>query len=81
MAQLELFEVSHCSCCGRALKLEIHHLDWDHENNSSGNRIALCRDCHVYTHRAGYLTRDEIEDVGYWLCYVKGLRWLDVKSA
>jgi hypothetical protein len=49
-----------CLLCGRERPLQMHHLDWHHENNVASNRVRLCLDCHVYIHRVGYLTRLEI---------------------
>ena len=39
-----------CEVCGKEGKIHIHHLDEDHGNNESDNKIALCPKCHRKQH-------------------------------
>jgi len=40
---------------------EIHHIDFNHENNSKENLIAVPKIVHVTIHKCGLCSRDEIE--------------------
>ena len=63
--QLELLglDMKNCLLCGNTENIEEHHIDWNHNNNTSGNRIPLCKTCHVWLHKAGYLTIDELKNI------------------
>ena len=40
-----------CKCCGRRdVVLMIHHVNGNHNDNSVGNHMILCRSCHAYHH-------------------------------
>ena len=42
-----------CRECGKAGRLEVHHLEPLHKGGSNdvGNLVALCRSCHIQAHR------------------------------
>ncbi len=42
-----------CESCGSLDHVEIHHLDSDPKNNTSGNTRALCSRCHKLWHKPG----------------------------
>lgn len=50
-----------CFLCGSEIDLEVHHVDWHHENDLVSNRLTLCHRCHVAVHRVGFLNRQELE--------------------
>jgi len=54
---------SQCGLCGSADRLHRHHIDWNHDNNASGNVIVVCQRCHVWLHKVGYLDAQELIDV------------------
>lgn len=39
-----------CEKCGGATRLEIHHIDRNHMNNTAGNIQTLCKSCHASVH-------------------------------
>ncbi len=44
-------KLSTCECCGytntkRARHFEVHHVDGNHDNNTTGNHVTVCRFCH-----------------------------------
>ena len=45
-----------CECCGlsewmgKPIPLELHHIDFNHYNNSLDNLQILCSNCHMQTH-------------------------------
>ena len=39
---------------------EIHHIDFNHNNNNIDNLISLPKIVHVVIHQTGYLNRSEI---------------------
>jgi len=42
-----------CQICGASLlhkKLVVHHIDYNHFNNSTDNLITLCKRCHYLVH-------------------------------
>ena len=62
-----------CYLCGDNESLEVHHIDYHHENNHPGNRVVLCRPCHVWLHQYGYMSAEELEQLhkkGY--CSLRG---------
>jgi hypothetical protein len=44
-------------------KWEIHHIDFNHNNNSLDNLIAVPSMVHMVIHQSGYIPRDEIENL------------------
>lgn len=47
-----------CQLCGETHKLEVHHIDYDKNNNEENNLITLCRRCHCITnHNRGFWTQ------------------------
>jgi len=52
--------MSSCYLCDSQEAVERHHVDWHHENNGHGNRVLLCKRCHVELHKVGYLSLEEL---------------------
>jgi 5-methylcytosine-specific restriction endonuclease McrA len=49
-----------CSKCGSTERLEVHHIDGNHENNIISNTTVLCKKCHSKTRkRRTYTTTKE----------------------
>lgn len=46
-----------CSICGRRLRLDVHHIDYNRYNTIKLNCISLCRDCHNGIHRASWTVK------------------------
>lgn len=47
-----------CQLCGETKKLEVHHIDYDKNNNEENNLITLCRKCHGITnYNRGFWTQ------------------------
>ena len=47
-----------CQLCGDTKKLEVHHIDYDKNNNEENNLITLCRKCHGITnYNRGFWTQ------------------------
>ena len=50
------YKEERCECCGlskwmdKPIPLELHHIDFDHHNNSLGNLQILCANCHMQAH-------------------------------
>lgn len=42
---------THCEICGKEGKLDIHHKDFNEQNNNIDNLQVLCRSCHMKIHR------------------------------
>ena len=42
-----------CIVCGFEHGLEIHHKDWNHENNHPDNLQMMCKYCHSQAHKLG----------------------------
>src|SRR4030042_1147912 len=41
-----------CILCDRkSVKMEVHHIDWNWNNNSAENLVTLCHGCHNKAHR------------------------------
>lgn len=40
---------------------QVHHIDWNHDNNNIDNLIAVPEKVHVVIHQHGYLDRQEID--------------------
>lgn len=59
MKQEGLFKVG-CFLCGSEEFLEVHHIDFHHNNNRPENRIKLCRRHHVLLHKSGFFSLDEL---------------------
>lgn len=44
-------------------KWDIHHIDFNHDNNSLDNLIAVPTMVHMIIHQSGFIPRDEIENL------------------
>tara|TARA_R100000742_G_C4260096_1_gene77910 strand:- start:614 stop:832 length:219 start_codon:yes stop_codon:yes gene_type:complete len=42
---------------------DVHHIDFNHDNNSLDNLIAVPSLVHMVIHQSGYIPRDEIENL------------------
>ena len=42
---------------------EVHHIDFNHENNELDNLIAVPSMVHMIIHQSGFIPRDEIENL------------------
>ena len=42
---------------------DIHHIDFNHDNNSLNNLMAVPKKVHTVIHQIGYLDRDEIKNL------------------
>ena len=42
---------------------DIHHIDFNHDNNNLNNLIAVPKIVHTVIHQTGYLSKDEIENL------------------
>ena len=40
-----------CQICGKNGKMDVHHVDWDYQNNTLDNLMIVCRSCHNKIHR------------------------------
>jgi hypothetical protein len=50
-----------CFVCGNPA-LHVHHVDWNHANNSPENRVPVCEWCHTQAHKLGKPLFDEMVD-------------------
>lgn len=48
-------------------KWDVHHIDWNPDNNDIDNLIAIPKCLHVFIHKVGYKSRPEIENALFWL--------------
>jgi len=42
---------------------EVHHIDFNHNNNNINNLIAVPSMVHMVIHQSGFIPRDEIENL------------------
>lgn len=49
-----------CVICGSHVGTEIHHIDWNHDNNAKSNLTTICRHCHEQAHKLGKPLFDEL---------------------
>tara|TARA_R100001463_G_scaffold41227_2_gene87045 strand:+ start:1827 stop:2048 length:222 start_codon:yes stop_codon:yes gene_type:complete len=42
---------------------QVHHIDFNHNNNSLDNLIAVPELVHTVIHQTGYMSKDEIENL------------------
>ncbi len=52
-----------CEFCGSVLELQVHHVDWDHDNNVPENRMQLCHFCHTAVHQLGAILPEQLRVV------------------
>lgn len=52
--------IQECCHCKSTNDLEVHHVDFNHENNKPQNLVGLCHSCHVAIHRKR--THPELKD-------------------
>jgi HNH endonuclease. len=52
-----------CYLCGREDELEVHHLNWHHEDDTPSNLVVVCQPCHKELHKVGYLSLDELNGI------------------
>ena len=46
-----ILKKSECELCGKSGRLDVHHKDFDEQNNDPENLQVLCRSCHMKIHR------------------------------
>lgn len=50
-----------CFCCQRWFsKIDVHHMDGNHNNNCKENLIKVCKRCHAFIHKGVYKKVPEI---------------------
>ena len=56
--------IHECAICGNTEKcvLEVHHIDYNRENNDCDNLIILCANCHAKVHRNNMEITEEIKN-------------------
>ena len=42
---------------------DVHHIDFNHNNNSLDNLISIPKVIHTVIHQCGYMSKDEIENL------------------
>tara|TARA_R110002050_G_scaffold151156_1_gene278115 strand:+ start:446 stop:676 length:231 start_codon:yes stop_codon:yes gene_type:complete len=42
---------------------DVHHIDFNHDNNNLDNLIAVPKIVHTVIHQTGYLSKDEIQNL------------------
>lgn len=52
----------HCYVCGHRGRVQVHHVDWNHANDSGANRCPLCRACHAWVHENGVHDWEELRE-------------------
>ena len=68
-----------CSACGKAGRLEVHHiidLDRGGAALAQENLTAMCRSCHIDIHKNNPANR--VEGQAEWLAYLKGLQHAEI---
>jgi len=43
--------------------LLVHHLNWQHVDDTPSNLVIVCQRCHNILHQVGYLTIQELESI------------------
>ena len=53
-----------CVICGFNIKssLQLHHIDFNHDNNDPDNHIILCANCHCQIHYGNLVITEEIKN-------------------
>ena len=51
---VKVIKKEHCADCGARTNLCIHHIDFDHYNNSPENLKVMCVTCHMSFHKKEY---------------------------
>jgi len=52
-----------CEFCDSIVEVQVHHVDWNHENNSAENRMPLCHFCHTAVHQLGAIVTEQLRVV------------------
>jgi hypothetical protein len=52
-----------CEFCASLVEVQVHHVDWDHENNAPENRMLLCHFCHTAVHQIGAVEPEQLRSV------------------
>ena len=52
-----------CYLCQATEYLQVHHLNWQHSDDTPSNLLIVCQRCHTELHKAGYLTAQELESI------------------
>lgn len=49
--------------CGKKLRMDVHHIDYNRYNTVKLNCISLCRYCHEMIHRSSWTTKQEWKEL------------------
>lgn len=60
MSYRDLIEIKECARCGSTEGLEVHHMNLNHDDDTEGNHLVLCRSCHHNLHYNNW----KLEDIG-----------------
>jgi len=52
-----------CYLCRATEHLLVHHLNWEHSDDTPSNLVIVCQRCHTELHKAGYLTAQEMDSI------------------
>jgi len=52
-----------CEFCSAVLEVQVHHVDWDHDNNAPENLMRLCHFCHTAVHQLGAIVPEQLRVV------------------
>jgi hypothetical protein len=52
-----------CSLCGSSHHVQVHHIDWHHDNDVPENRYVVCEQCQAEIHKAGFMDREALDRV------------------
>src|SRR5688500_12753233 len=45
--------------CGKRIRLDVHHIDYNRYNTTKANCISLCRDCHKIIHASAWAAKQD----------------------
>jgi hypothetical protein len=60
MKRKRLLPPSECYLCGASERLQVHHVDWHHENGDRKNEVIVCEYCHSQVHKEGFVSREDL---------------------
>ena len=66
-----------CELCGSTENIDVHHKDFNHQNNSPENLILVCRSCHMKLQRQKTVCKycGRPANGGYGMCNMHYIRW------
>ena len=60
-----------CESCGYSEVLDLHHIDFNHSNNSPENHAVLCPNCHALIHRRDISFSSLVDEHIVWVSLIK----------